>query len=80
MHELGMLTQALKKVALTASQNGIERVRYITLEVGEASGYVPAYFKKLFPAARELFPPVRSAELRILSVPGKGLRIKNLAY
>ncbi len=80
MHELGVLKAALTRVARAAAENGIERVKYITLEVGESSSYVPAYFAKLYPAARELFPVTRDSELRMLSVPGTGLKIKNIAY
>lgn len=80
MHELGVLTQALKRVQRAAEEKGIKRVKYITLEVGEVSGFVPAYFKKLYPAARELFSATAQSELRIVMAPGRGLRIKDMAY
>lgn len=80
MHELGVLTQALRRVQRAAEENGIARVKFITLEVGEASSFVPAYFRRLFPAARELFPATAESELRIVMAPGGGLRIKEMAY
>lgn len=80
MHELGVLTRALARVQRVAAEKGIERVKYITLEVGESSGYVPAYFAKLHPAAREMYPALGLAELRMEMVPGGGLRIKDIAY
>lgn len=80
MHELGVLKAALSRVARAAAENGIKTVKYITLEVGQASSYVPAYFVKLYPAARELFSATKNSELKILSVPGAGLKIKNIAY
>ena len=40
MHELGVLTHIVKTVARTAQAHNIRRVKHITLEVGEASGYV----------------------------------------
>jgi len=80
MHELGVLTQALKRVQRAADEKGIGRVKYITLEVGEVSGFVPAYFRRLYPAARELFPATADSELRIVMAPGKGLVIKEMAY
>lgn len=80
MHELGVLTQALKRVQRAAEENGIRRVKHITLEVGESSGFVCAYFMKLHPAARDLFPALKKAELHLVTVPGSSLRIKDMAY
>ena len=80
MHELGVLTRALARIQRLAAEKGIERVRYVTLEVGESSGYVPAYFAKLHPIAREMYPALKLAELRLDTVPGGGLRIKDIAY
>ena len=40
MHELGVLTHIVKTVARTAQAHNIRRVKHITLEVGETSGYV----------------------------------------
>jgi len=80
MHELGVLCQALGTVSRIAEQNKIRRVRHITLEVGETSGFVPAFFEKLFPAAADPFPVVKDAQLRIITVPGGGLIIKDIGY
>lgn len=80
MHELGILTQALKRVQRAADEKGISKVKYITLEVGDSSGYVCAYFMKLHPAARDMFPALRSSELHLVTVPGRTLRIKDMAY
>ena len=80
MHELGVLTRALGRVQRAAEENGIAKIRSITLEIGSESGFVGAYFTKLFPAARELFPATAQSELKLRSVPGGGLRIKELAY
>lgn len=80
MHELGVLTRALARVQRAAEENGIAAVRSITLEMGEYSGFVGAYFMKLFPAAREMYPATAAAELKLLTVPGRGLIIKELSY
>lgn len=80
MHEFGVLYQALKTVSRIAEKNHILQVKHITLEVGEASGYVPLFFEKLFPAASDGFPAVKGAQLRIYTVPGKGLIIKDIGY
>ena len=80
MHELGVLNQVVKAVIRTAEQNRICRIRYITLEVGDASGYVPYYLQKLFPVAADRFPALQGADLRLQTVPGKGLLIKDIGY
>ena len=80
MHELGVLTRALGRIQRLAEEKNIARVKYVTLEVGESSGFMQAYFAKLYPAARDLFPALRLSELRMDSVPGNGLKIKDIAY
>ena len=56
MHELGVLCQIVKKVNQVALDNQINQVKHITLEVGEASSFVPIFLEKLFPVAVENFP------------------------
>ena len=80
MHELGVLTQALGRVQRLAEENSIKSIKHVALEVGQLSGFVPAYFQKLYPAARSLFPALEKSELRLFSVPGRGLVIKEIAY
>lgn len=80
MHELGVLCQIVKKVSDIATKNGIKSVKYITLEVGEASSFVPAFLERLFPIAIEKFSVLQKAELKILRVPGKNLVIKDIGY
>ncbi len=80
MHELGILRQIVKVVRQAADKNRIERVKHITLEVGEASGVVPYYMKKLFPVAADTLPLLRNTELRICMVGGRGLVIRDIGY
>ncbi len=80
MHELGVLYQALKAVNKVAMEQGISRVKHITLEVGVDSGFVPAFFLKLFPAASDSFSLMHGAVLKISSVSGKGLFVKEIGY
>lgn len=80
MHELGVLTRALSRVQRAAEESGITQVKSVTLEVGKSSTFVPEYFKKLFPAARDLYPSTKESELKIEMVPGSGLLIKEIAY
>lgn len=80
MHELGVLMEAVKTVNRIAEQNNISKVKHMTLEVGETSGYVPMYFMKLFPVAIDSFEVMKDAELKIVMAPGKGLQIKDIGY
>ena len=80
MHELGVLTHAVRTVDRIAQERGIRRIRHMTLEVGESSGYVPRYLEKLFPVAAEQYSTMQTAELRIECVPGDGLKIRDIGY
>ena len=80
MHELGVLHHIVKTVNGIAEKNQIPRVKHIALEVGEASGFVPQYMHKLFPVATDSCPVLQQAELRIVTVPGTGLVIKEIGY
>ena len=80
MHELGVLCQAVNRVNRIAEEKQIQRIKHITLEVGETSGYVPAFFEKLFPVAIDRFPVMKDAELRIQMAPGEGLLIREIGY
>ena len=59
MHELGILNHVVRTVDRIAKENGIEKIDHITLEVGEASGCVPAFLEKLFPIAIEKQPKMQ---------------------
>ena len=80
MHELGVLRHIVKTVARITEEQHIARVSYIALEVGEASGFVPHYLTKLFPIAADVSPALQGASLRLASVPGNGLVIKEIGY
>ena len=80
MHELGVLLQAVKTVNRIADENRIGKIKQMTLEIGDESGFVPVFFEKLFPVAIENFPVMAEAELRMEVIPGKGLRIKEIGY
>lgn len=80
MHELGVLHQIAKTVSRIAKENHIPRIKHIALEVGELSGFVPRYLRKLYPVAVDAFPALQKAELRISMVRGTGLSIKEIGY
>lgn len=80
MHELGVLVNIVRTVCRVAEENSIDKIRHITLEVGEASGIVPAFMNKLFPVAIEHFPVVADAVLKLEMVSGQSLIIKEIGY
>lgn len=80
MHELGVLTKAVQTVDNVAQQNNIEKIKFMILEVGVDSSFVPIFFEKLFPVAIEAYPRLQNAQLRIESVPGRSLTIKEIGY
>ncbi len=80
MHELGVLRHILKTVDGIATKNNIASVKFITLEVGTQSTYVPAYLTKLYPVAADPYPALRNGSLKINMVSGKGLTIKEIGY
>ena len=80
MHELGVLHQVVKTVGRIAEENQIRKIKHITLEVGNVSGFVPQYLTKLFPVAVDGSPALKRAKLRIEMVEGRGLSIKEIGY
>ena len=80
MHELGVLTHALRLVDRVAAEQQVEKVKYVTLEVGESSGYLPEFLHRLFPVAADALPRLQGAELRLQSVPGHTLVVKDIGY
>lgn len=80
MHELGVLCQIVKKVNHIVVENKIQQVKHITLEVGEASSFVPVFLEKLFPVAVENFPTFQKCILKIEKTAGTGLVIKDIGY
>ena len=80
MHELGVLRHVVLTVAKAAKENNISEVKHITLEVGEESSYVDHYLEKLFPVALKFHPELGRPELKLISVPGSKLQIKEFGY
>ena len=65
MHELSVLAASVDLAEETARANNLDRLAWITLEVGQASGYLPVFFRKYWPVVvenRELFD---GCELRV---------------
>ena len=73
MHEISVLKRAVDLAEQTAIDNNIDRIAYITLEVGELSGYLPVFFEKNFDVVIEDRPIFEGAELKMIRPRGEGL-------
>ena len=73
MHEISVLKRAVDLAEQTAIDNNIDRIAYITLEVGELSGYLPVFFEKYFEVVIEDRPIFEGAELKMIRPRGEGL-------
>ncbi len=73
MHEISVLKQAVDIAEKTAQENNIARIAYLTLEVGELSGFIPVFFYKYYPIVTENRPVFDGSELKIISVTGEAL-------
>lgn len=73
MHEIGVLYEAIKVAERTAEANSLAGIKYLTLSVGELTGYLPIFFEKYFPIITEDRPLFKDAELKLEIVPGEAL-------
>lgn len=73
MHELSVLAAAVDLAEETARENDVEHIAYLTIEVGELSGYLPIFFEKYYPVVVEDRPLFAGSELRITRSRGEGL-------
>lgn len=80
MHELGVLKQIVRTVLRIAEENKIEKIRFVTIEVGTESTFVPMYLRKLYPVAIDQISVMKDCELKILMVEGRGLKIRDIGY
>lgn len=73
MHEIGVLNEAIKIAERVAKENNVDRIKFITFEVGELTGYLPVFFEKYFPIVIIDKPVFEGAELKIETVHGEAL-------
>lgn len=73
MHEIGALTKAVDLAESVAKENGIDRIKSVTLEIGELTGFLPVFFEKYFPIVIEDRPILAHAKLHLQIVKGQAL-------
>ncbi|MBE6008758.1 MAG: hydrogenase maturation nickel metallochaperone HypA [Lachnospiraceae bacterium] len=80
MHELGVLNQIVRTVVRIAKENKIKKIKFVTIEVGRDSSFVPMFLEKLYPVAIDQIGLMNESELRIVMVDGRSLQIKDIGY
>ena len=73
MHELGIVFHIIKTVEAAGRENGVKRVKAVTLELGEVSGVVGDYRQDCWKWAAARSEMLDGAELRVETIPARTL-------
>ena len=73
MHEISVLKRAVDLAEKVAVENNANKLSYLTIEVGELTGYVPVFFHKYFPIVTEGSSLFDGCELKIVTATGEAL-------
>lgn len=73
MHELGIVFHIIKTVEAAGRENGVKRVKAVTLELGEVSGVVGDYLQDCWKWAATRSDMLDGAELRVATIPARTL-------
>ena len=69
MHELGVVFHCIKEVNRFAVENGVKRIRSVTVEIGEVSTVLPALFEDCWNWAVKKETVLRDAGVKIEVLP-----------
>lgn len=69
MHELGIIVHVAKSLVNIATENQLEKIGSVTLEIGEVSGVVPEYLTDCWQFYRKKIPLIEESEMRIEIIP-----------
>lgn len=73
MHEIGALNEAVKLAERVAKENNVDKIKVLTLEVGELTGFLPVFFEKYFSVVVLDNPLFSECELKIENVRGEAM-------
>ncbi len=73
MHEVAVLSKAVDMGEEIAEEHHISHIRYLRLEVGELTGYLPVFFERYFPILTEDKPVYEGSELKMDIVRGEAM-------
>lgn len=69
MHELGLVNYVVKTATRVAEQNGLAKIKAVTLEFGEVSGIVTSYLYQYWDWYTKKFPLLDGAKLICSEIP-----------
>lgn len=69
MHELGLVNYVVKEVDKIAKEQGVEKIKSVTLEFGEVSGIVTAYLYDYWNWYSKKFPIFEGSRLYCEEIP-----------
>lgn len=73
MHELSVLKKVVDKCSEVAKENNATKVKIVTLEIGELTGYIPKFFTEYFPIITKDNPLYSDTKVKLISTPGEAL-------
>lgn len=68
MHELSIVMEVVKQVDKIAQENHVQKVKSVTVEVGEVSGVVKDYFVDAFNWAKNRNELLKECELNYITI------------
>ena len=68
MHELSIVMEVVKQVDKLAQENHVQKVKSVTVEVGEVSGVVKDYFVDAFNWAKNRNDLLKECELNYITI------------
>lgn len=68
MHELSIVMEVVKQVEKLAKDNNVDKVKSVTIEVGEVSGVVKSYFVDAFDWMCKKTPLMSECELNYIEI------------
>lgn len=72
MHELTILVELVDMVEQAMSENNIDKIDTVVVQIGQLSTIVPRYMKEYYPNATE-GSKLAGSNLKIEMIPGNGL-------
>lgn len=70
MHELGIVFYVIDAVEKVAEENKVNKVKSVTIEVGEVSTVVPSYFKECYNWAIKKTKYMQECTLNLVIIEG----------
>lgn len=65
MHEMGVINYIIRDVKEIALENNVDKIKSVTLEIGEVTGIIPHYLVDYWKWAIKKEPVLEDAELKI---------------